>query len=1281
MAKTILILEVDQGSTDDPVKFDNASLQIINKVEDAGRSENFECIAREKFSLDDFTGFLSEFEPEILHLIGHGDKKGMRAFNPDSVFFKKKFSDVESDGIELDENAIVEIFASSKVKESVKLVFFNSCYSSRLAQALVERGGIKFSIGMEKSLDQRLSIPSAAEFYASLAKGESVFEAFTSLESEIASQMVKYNELLKTDNQQLKTDNYLDQIKGPPGHPKPILYGNEQDAKQFIFIDNSTSKPGEDNPVSIFLETALDYYEEELKKLFPNLQAQGNKQPKYIDIQVSTTKWFQYPVETPLKYAEKSAERKRLYAYKNFDERQERYGIDWKEVKARFKKLVVLSDSGMGKTTLLKLEAWKALRDQYQSLEKNQAKKQVYADVVLPLFVSLGELAEELQEEDEIIDAILLVLSPKPKRQEAKSLIIEKIKIGKCLLLLDGLDEVPSEKRDILKIKLDKFVSAYTGRIICTSRIIGYDKDLFRGDKEVEIIPFGQRQIEEYVDLFFTGKSMSRELIKDLRNNYQVQGLAQNPLLLSLICKVYETKFSDSKFSDSKPILRTQVYRGIFNKFLSKYYEDDDVKDAIEELLARISYNLTSNGKVSVSHQELDSIIREIFSSDDTGIKQKLGLNTDSLDLIHKFSDDNILRKIGLKEQSGTSYYLFSHRTFQEYFTALYLSKFLPKQEDFVEKVQEHFWKYEWHEIIILLTGLTRSKADKFRLIEALKEEKDDIFFTLKLLAGRCLAECQEEDSSLIDEIFKFWSSFSSAVFVYPAVIALGQANFQMLEKLMKILTDEGVSAKVKAETALVLGEIRNPKAVKVLGDALESDDPYLRRHAILALRDIGASEDESTNISAFEQLIKCFKRPQYVSTNQSMYGSDKAREIRSTLASMGDAVVEKLINLLNLKEESINFLREVAFTLAEVGSDRAIQALNVALNDQSKSELFQEQLVLALGRVSSPKVTSGLIILLRSKEKGVAVRKKTISVLGEKISDSDEIVNLEVEQEVVQALIEIFENREEALDIRRELVAAFDKLIILSSLSEDNLFTVVKVLLEVCDDPDDNRFIKEATRGILINIDESAKKAENKISGRIVTEVRLALERMNRGKVIADTGFDFDSLEKIITYLDPKIVFIPNASGEKIAGQTVRDAAELALREFKIDVSQKSDIQYLIDVLNEANQHENVKANVASLLARIGSEETTQALFLALKNEEIKSHVIPALEEFGTEDTLRRLIASNEFKDDVEIFCLTRDLAVKFYESKVNFIPVYAKSKLSPKGGLTWAERTTFSP
>ncbi len=139
-------------------------------------------------------------------------------------------------------------------------------------------------------------------------------------------------------------------------------------------------------------------------------------------------------------------------------------------------------------------------------------------------------------------------------------------------------------------------------------------------------------------------------------------------------------------------------------------------------------------------------------------------------------------------------------------------------------------------------------------LIEALFKEKDDIFRTLLLLAGRCIVEVQQNGEAsggisqnpkliaeIINKIYKFWRRYPNANFIESVVVALEKVNLRMSHKLIAALKDS--NSYVRGNAAEALGKIGNAEAVPELIAALKDSESYVRGYAASALGNIGNVE------------------------------------------------------------------------------------------------------------------------------------------------------------------------------------------------------------------------------------------------------------------------------------------------------------------------------------------------------------------------------------------------------------------------------------------------------
>jgi hypothetical protein len=678
---------------------------------------------------------------------------------------------------------------------------------------------------------------------------------------------------------------------------------------------------------------------------------------QYIPIQVTLERKYKHEVETIWSYAESEAEIKRVYALKGSEESQ-RTQVDWTEAKKQLesKPIIVLADPGMGKSTLLRMEAYLTAKKERESLQDNSKNLE---DIVFPLFLRLYDIAKDTKEPTaKIIDTISRLIESNYDKHfpEIQTILRDKFISGKCLLLLDSLDEVPKEYINHLFDKLNNFLRHYPCRIICTSRIVGYGGAFLEGLKEVEIVPFNQKQIDDYLKIWFQNADESlnnhsisaSSLIRQLQNKPQIRGLTQNPLLLSLICNLYHEQ------DLTLPTRRCQVYEQAVRYMLCKWRKqryseiNDGWIDAKIELLEELAYQFSCDNQEVFTIRELRDKIDKYkqagqASSDFEDIKPS--------SLIAELSEqDGILQKL----HEDKDQYLFLHRTFQEYLTACYLNR----SNNGIALAKDHFWDYEWHETLSLMAGLMK---DPIPLVEAITHEKDDIFSTLLLLAGKCIAECKSVEHPLIgqivDRIFQLWCCYPRVGFIESVVVDIGYKYSQIIENLESLLRYKnrkirGGVAKpdhlhlfviaIKAHSKdlrvidsakEVLSKIGTDKAVDVLISAIEDEDSSVRNEAISALGEI-------STYKAINILINNLK-----SKNSDVRGNS-ARVLGEIVT---DEAVDELIS--TLKDECWVVRQNAAEALGKIGNEKAVKPLMSILIDQEP--LVGSMAAVAVGKIA----------------------------------------------------------------------------------------------------------------------------------------------------------------------------------------------------------------------------------------------------------------------------------------------------------------------------------------
>ena len=151
--------------------------------------------------------------------------------------------------------------------------------------------------------------------------------------------------------------------------------------------------------------------------------------------------------------------------------------------------------------------------------------------------------------------------------------------------------------------------------------------------------------------------------------------------------------------------------------------------------------------------------------------------------------------------------------------------------------------------------------------------------------------------------------------------------------------------------------------AVKALIEALEADDPLIRRQAADALGRIGDPR-------AVEPLIATLKDRDALIRGHAVQALGRIKDPRA---------VTPLIAILNSREQESHVRMNAAEALGAISDPRAVEPLILALLDDSWG--IRSRAALALGKLKDPRVVGSLIGALQDKE--AAVRGSAAEALG----------------------------------------------------------------------------------------------------------------------------------------------------------------------------------------------------------------------------------------------------------------------------------------------------------
>jgi hypothetical protein len=309
----------------------------------------------------------------------------------------------------------------------------------------------------------------------------------------------------------------------------------------------------------------------------------------------------------------------------------------------------------------------------------------------------------------------------------------EMLSNGSCLLLLDGLDEIGAGSAKRFEHELEALTDKYSGNMfIMSSRpfqsFVSYERfSLFR------LEPFNRRQAMQLIDnLEFRPdepaikEKFQAALDKTLFQTHR--SFTENPLLLTIMLLTFE-QYAEvpSKmhifYREAFEVLakRHDASKGAYKRALKTGLSVDTLSDYFAELCFR-SYK-----------DEKFELTAEEFTGYFNALNARVTAN-DKKTTASDFLEDLCLN-LCLLYFEGNSYH-FTHRSFQEYFCALFFSKqkdkFIAKLGDFFEK---HRRRMYGDRTFYMLYDMATEKVEEYIFLPFLsllfdKCEKADGYWT-----------------------------------------------------------------------------------------------------------------------------------------------------------------------------------------------------------------------------------------------------------------------------------------------------------------------------------------------------------------------------------------------------------------------------------------------------------------------------------------------------------------------------------------------------------------------
>ncbi|RPH73521.1 NACHT domain-containing protein, partial [bacterium] len=408
----------------------------------------------------------------------------------------------------------------------------------------------------------------------------------------------------------------------------------------------------------------------------------------------------------------------------------------------------IRGDAGSGKTTLLQ---WLAVNS---AAQRFPAELSFFNDKI-PFFIPLRFFTNhELPSPKNFIRPVASVIAD----EMPEGWVNEQLKNGRAVILIDGVDEVPSSDRENVRKWIAELTLAYPDCwYIVSSRPSAVNTDWLNKDyfESAQLLAMERGEVLIFIENWHNAVKdqlhVPEEIdeLENLRHNIKnviwhhagIRELATNPLLCAMLCALHRDR------RQQLPSDRIELYEECSYMLLEKrdterkIYQDNYPKLSYRQkkyFLQGLAYWMLRNGlAVAETSQVIDTFQRKVNSLREVPISLK------GKDILNLF-----LERSGMLRVPSANEISFTHRTFQEFFAAL-----AAVDEEDIGFLKKQIDNDDWVEVIILAAGVA-PKVIRNRLIQEIIKDGDKTLSKRHyLLALACTYSSVE--ASLPEDEFK----------------------------------------------------------------------------------------------------------------------------------------------------------------------------------------------------------------------------------------------------------------------------------------------------------------------------------------------------------------------------------------------------------------------------------------------------------------------------------------------------------------------------------------------
>lgn len=391
---------------------------------------------------------------------------------------------------------------------------------------------------------------------------------------------------------------------------------------------------------------------------------------------------------------------------------------------------VIIGEPGSGKTTFLRYIATVLCKELLA--EKSNNNKEKNGITLIPFLIRISDFSlyimkkdmedeQNVQKKENGLESIVNYIVNKSKLDKLEletDYIIQGIKNGDIILLLDGLDEAPKCIRNRISIMVEYIVKEYEEcPIIVTSRPIGYEKEVLLSTfTHYTIAPLEESEINEFLKQWtnvlykYDEKKINRhleELKKAVYSNREIRRMASNPVMLTALTLLY---WNDKRLPDQ----RSELYELVITWLLRARQENSNLiknKDVRRRAHQKLAFYMQccKGGRMRViNKKDACDAVAQLMPGDDPEEKKIAA---------EKFLESEE-KDSGIIISRGNTIE-FWHLTFQEYMAAREIASMSDEnQYKFIfQSSVEALDNFEWYETLRLFVGILYTQGiDKVNL-------------------------------------------------------------------------------------------------------------------------------------------------------------------------------------------------------------------------------------------------------------------------------------------------------------------------------------------------------------------------------------------------------------------------------------------------------------------------------------------------------------------------------------------------------------------------------------